>query len=38
MKLTPGGKLKNIIKNKNSENMFLCPVSIKTTEDMICVE
>jgi hypothetical protein len=37
MKLTPGGKLKNIIKNKNSENMFLCPVSIKTTEDMICV-
>jgi hypothetical protein len=38
MKLTPGGKLDNIIKyNKNSEDMFLFPMSIKTTEDMICV-
>jgi len=38
MKLTPGGKVNNIIKyNKNSENMFLCPVSIKTTTDMIFV-
>ena len=38
MKLTPGGKIYNIIKhNKNSENIFLCPVSIKTTEDMIVV-
>ena len=38
MKLTPGGKLDNIIKyNKDSESMFLFPMSIKTTEDMICV-
>ena len=38
MKLKPGGKLNNIIKyNKNSEDMFLFPMSIKTTEDMICV-
>ena len=38
MKLTPGGKVNNIIKhNKKSENMFLCPVSIKTTADRIVV-
>ena len=38
MKLKPGGNLNNIIKyNKNSENMFICPISIKTNEDMICV-
>jgi hypothetical protein len=38
MKLTPGGKVNNIIKhNKKFENMFLCPVSIKTTADRIVV-
>jgi len=38
MQLTSAGKVIDIIKyNKNSENMFLCPVSIKTTEDMIFV-
>ena len=38
MKLTPDGKVNNIIKyNKNSEKIFLCPVSIKTTEDIIFV-
>ena len=38
MKLKLGGKLNNIIKyNKNSENMFICPIRIKTNEDMICV-
>ena len=38
MKLTPGGKVNNIIKNsKNSENMLLWPVSIKTIENMIFV-
>jgi len=38
MKLTPDGKVNNIIKNnKSSEKIFLCPVSIITTEDMIFV-
>jgi hypothetical protein len=38
MKWTPGGKFNNIIKyNKDSEDMFLFPMSINTTEDMICV-
>jgi hypothetical protein len=38
MKLTPAGKVNNIIKyNKNSENIFRFPMSIKTTENMIFV-
>jgi hypothetical protein len=38
MKLTPGGKVNNIIKyNKNPENMLLWPVSIKTIEHMIFI-